>query len=85
MLNDEELDLGETGYRIISRFGVDMSDEDSLKVFEKAVTNERSGSLYENIVAHLDELLDSQLTALIEAVRSVQVERETEMILTEAV
>jgi hypothetical protein len=35
MLTDVELNLGETGYRIISRFGVDMSDEDSLKVIEK--------------------------------------------------
>jgi hypothetical protein len=33
----------------------------------------------------LDELLDKQLTALIEAVREVQVERETEKILAEVV
>jgi hypothetical protein len=52
---------------------------------EKAASNESSDALYENIVAHLDELSDSQLTALIEAVRSVQVERETEIILAEAV
>jgi hypothetical protein len=36
-------------------------------------------------VIHLDELLDKQLTALIEAVRVVQVERETEKILAEVV
>jgi hypothetical protein len=52
---------------------------------EKAASYEPSDALYENIVAHLDDLSDSQLTALIEAVRSVQVERETEIILAEAV
>jgi hypothetical protein len=52
---------------------------------EKAAPNEPSDALYEEMVAHLDELLDGQLTALIEAVRAVQVERETEMILLEAV
>lgn len=52
---------------------------------EARLRNEPSDTLYENIVAQLDELLDSQLTALIEAVRAVQVDRETEMILAEAV
>lgn len=52
---------------------------------EKAASNGSSDALFENIVARLDELLDSQLIALIEAVRAVQVERETEMILAEAV
>ena len=52
---------------------------------EKAAPNELSDALYEEMAAHLDELLDGQLTALIEAVRAVQVEGETEKILLEAV
>ena len=52
---------------------------------EEAGSNESHNALYENIVAHLDDLLDRQLTALIEAVRAVQVERETEKILAEVV
>jgi hypothetical protein len=51
----------------------------------KEATYELSDALYESIVIHLDELLDKQLTALIEAVRVIQVERETEMILAEVV
>ena len=62
-----------------------MSVKDSLDDLKDAASYELSDALYESIVAHLDELLDSQLTALIEAVRAVQVERETEMILVEAV
>jgi hypothetical protein len=62
-----------------------MSGKGALREFEKAASHEHSDALYENIVAHLDELLDSQLTALIEAVRVIQLERETEMILSEAV
>ena len=62
-----------------------MSVKDSLDDLNEATTYELSDALYETLVAHLDELLDSQLTALIEAVRMVQVERETEMILVEAV
>ena len=52
---------------------------------EKAASNEPFETLYEDLVIHLDELLDSQLTALVEAVRAVQVEREAEKILAEAV
>ena len=62
-----------------------MSVKDSLDDLKKAASYELSDALYESIVAHLDELLDKQLTALIEAVRVVQVERETEIILAEAV
>ena len=62
-----------------------MSVKDSLDDLKEATTYELSDALYESIVAHLDELLDIQLTALIEAVRMVQVERETEIILAEAV
>lgn len=62
-----------------------MSGKESLENLNKAASSEPSDALYESIVAHLDELLDSELTALIEAVRAVQVERETEMILVEAV
>lgn len=61
-----------------------MSVKDSLDDLKEAASYELSDALYETLVAHLDELLDSQLTALIGAVRAVQVERETEMILTEA-
>ncbi|VVB63278.1 Uncharacterised protein [uncultured archaeon] len=52
---------------------------------EEAASNGPSDALYKEMVAHLDELLDGQLTALIEAVRAVQVEHETEKILMEAV
>jgi hypothetical protein len=62
-----------------------MSGKESFETSEKAASYEPSDALYENIVAQLDELLDSQLTALIEAVQAVQVERETEMILVEPV
>jgi hypothetical protein len=62
-----------------------MSGKGALEDLGKASSNEPSEALYENIVALLDELLDRQLAALIEAVRTVQVERETEKILAEAV
>ena len=62
-----------------------MSVKESLVELGKAASYEPSDALYESIVAHLDELLDRQLTALIEAVRMIQVKRETEIILAEAV
>jgi hypothetical protein len=62
-----------------------MSGKESLEDLKEAASCEPSDALYESIVIHLDELLDKQLTALIEAVRVVQVERETEKILAEAV
>ena len=62
-----------------------MSGKESLEDLKKAASPGPSDALYESIVIHLDELLDKQLTALIEAVRVVQVERETEMILAEVV
>jgi len=62
-----------------------MSVKDSLDDLKKAASYELADALFESIVAHLDELLDKQLTALIEAVREVQVERETEKILAEAI
>jgi hypothetical protein len=62
-----------------------MSVKDSLDNLKDAASYELSDALYESIVAHLDELLDRQLTALVEAVRVIQVERETEIILAEAV
>ncbi|VVB63977.1 Uncharacterised protein [uncultured archaeon] len=62
-----------------------MSGKESLGDLEKGASYEPSDALYESIVIHLDELLDSQLTSLIEAVREIQVERETEKILAEAV
>ena len=62
-----------------------MSVKDALDDLKKAASSEPSDALYESLVINLDELLDKQLTALIEAVRVVQVERETEKILAEAV
>jgi hypothetical protein len=52
---------------------------------ERAASNGSSDVLFENIVARLDELLDRQLTALIESVRAAQVELEKGKILAEAV